>query len=65
MARRTLREFWQKYPDAEQPLKAWFAEASTATWKTPQAIKDSYRHASFVADNRVIFNIAGSRYRMP
>lgn len=64
IARRTLREFWELHPDAEQPLKAWFAEASGATWETPQAIKDQYRHASFVADNRVIFNIGGNKYRL-
>ncbi|MBK9051041.1 MAG: helix-turn-helix domain-containing protein [Chloroflexi bacterium] len=23
IARRVLREFWEKYPDAEQPLRAW------------------------------------------
>ena len=64
IARRTLREFWELHPDAEQPLKAWFAEVSGATWETPQAIKDQYRHASFVADNRVIFNIGGNKYRL-
>lgn len=64
IARRTLREFWELHPDAEQPLKAWFAEVSGATWGTPQAIKDQYRHASFVADNRVIFNIGGNKYRL-
>lgn len=45
-------------------MKAWFAEASGASWETPQAIKDQYRHASFVADNRVIFNIGGNKYRL-
>ena len=64
IARRTLREFWELHPDAEQPLKAWFAEASGAAWETPQAIKDQYRHANFVADNRVIFNIGGNKYRL-
>jgi mRNA interferase HigB len=28
----TLRAFWQKHPDAEQPLKAWFEEATKASW---------------------------------
>ncbi len=64
IARRTLREFWERHADAEQPLKAWFAEATVATWETPQAIKERYRHASFVADRRVIFNIGGNKYRL-
>ena len=45
-------------------MKAWFAEASSASWETPQAIKDQYRNASFVADNRVIFNVGGNKYRL-
>ncbi len=64
IARRTLRDFWEQHPEAEQPLKAWFAEALAAEWDTPQAIKDRYRHASFVGDNRVIFNISGNKYRL-
>ncbi len=64
IARRTLRDFWKKHPDAEQPLKAWFAEAQTAEWKTPQAIKGQYRSASFVGDNRVIFNVGANKYRL-
>lgn len=35
-----------------------------ATWQSPQDIKDVYAHASFVADNHVVFNIAGNRYRL-
>ena len=64
IARRTLREFWERHASAEQPLKAWFAEASRAAWATPQDIKNAYRHASFVGDNRVIFNIGGNHYRL-
>ena len=64
IARRTLREFWKLHPRAEQPLKAWSAEVSKADWDGPQAVKSRYRHASFVADNRVIFNIGGNKFRL-
>jgi mRNA interferase HigB len=64
IARRTLRDYREQHPDAEQPLKAWFAETQAAEWRTPQAIKGQYRHASFVGDNRVIFNIGGNKYRL-
>ena len=45
-------------------MKTWFAEAQAANWRNPQAIKHRYRHASFVGDNRVIFNIGGNKYRL-
>lgn len=65
IAIKVLKDFWQKssYRDAEQPLKAWYAEAIKADWKNPNDIKDQYRHASIVGD-RVIFNIAGNKYRL-
>ncbi len=52
------------HPSAEQPLKAWFSEATAGSWDSPQSIKDRYRHASFVDDNRVVFNIGGNKFRL-
>jgi len=66
-ALRRLREFWEGPPvrsDAEQPLRAWYREAEMADWKTPADIKEKYRSASFVGGNRVVFNIAGNKYRL-
>jgi mRNA interferase HigB len=59
-----LRQFWEKHPDAEVPLRAWYAAASRAQWRTPADIKAAYRHASFLANDRVVFNIKGSDYRL-
>ncbi len=64
IARSTLREFWQKYPDSQQALRAWFDDASRANWKTPSDIKEIYANASIIANNRVVFNIKGNRYRL-
>jgi mRNA interferase HigB len=32
IARRTLREFWARYPRAEGPIRAWVAIAVKARW---------------------------------
>lgn len=64
IARKTLREFWEQRADAEQPLKAWFREAAKADWNGPAAVKAQYRSASVVGDSRVVFNIAGNKYRL-
>ena len=63
-SRKTLVEFWTKHVDAEQSLKSWFSEAEKARWKTPTDIKRLYPSASFLADNRVVFNIKGNTYRL-
>lgn len=64
IARRTLREFGDGAPDAKYALDAWYHEARKADWKTPNDIKEQYRHASIVGNNRVVFNIAGNKYRL-
>ena len=62
--RSTLQDFWRRYPDAEQPLRAWFHEVSMASWRSPAEIRAQYRSADFVAKNRVIFNVRGNNYRL-
>jgi mRNA interferase HigB len=64
IVRSTLRQFWETHPDAEQPLKAWYDEASRAEWNSPTDIKSTYRNASIIANNRVVFNIKGNDYRL-
>lgn len=60
----TLKAFWLRHPDAEQPLKAWVGEARAATWKSPSELKGQFRSASTLPAGRVIFNIAGNRFRL-
>jgi mRNA interferase HigB len=64
ISRRILKEFWEIHPDAEQPLLAWYADVKQAHWRSPSDIKNVYRHASFTANHRVVFNIKGNTYRL-
>jgi mRNA interferase HigB len=64
ISRATLRDFWATHADAEQPLRAWFHEASGAHWSTPTAIKQAYPSADILPDNRIVFNIKGNHYRL-
>ena len=60
----TLRAFWARHPDAEQPLKAWYEEVTSAAWSQPADIKLQYRSASVLKNRRVVFNIKGNDYRL-
>jgi mRNA interferase HigB len=60
----TLRTFWGRHPDAEQPLKAWYEEATKASWAKPADIKEQYRNASILKNRRAVFNIKGNDYRL-
>ena len=61
---KALYTFWKAHPDAEEPLRAWYAIAKRAQWRTPTDIKADYASASFVGNKRVVFNIKGNRYRL-
>jgi mRNA interferase HigB len=63
ISRRTLREFWDQYPDAQEPLNEWFKAASRATWQNIAEVKQMYRHAD-TAGECTIFNIRGNNYRL-
>jgi mRNA interferase HigB len=45
-------------------LRAWYHEAAKAQWSSPHQVKQMYRSASVTGDNRVVFNIAGNKYRL-
>ena len=62
--RATLREFWEVNADAEQPSKSWFHEVKRADWENPHDVKAVYGSASVIGDNRIVFNIAGNKYRL-
>jgi mRNA interferase HigB len=65
IARRTLRQFWEQHRPAEGPLRAWFATTTTAKWQSPNDIKRQFgTNVDFVADNRVIFDLGGNKYRL-
>ena len=64
IAKKILREFWGKHANCEQQLKAWYQEVSKAEWKDTKIIKKEYPTASFLVDNRIVFNIKGNYYRL-
>jgi len=39
-------------------------EVIKASWQKPNDIKEQYRSASLVGDNKVVFNIHGNKYRL-
>jgi mRNA interferase HigB len=39
-------------------------EVKASHWKNPAEIKARYATASFLADNHVVFNLKGNKYRL-
>lgn len=58
-------EFYaSRYTPARESLRAWYAVAVAASWRAPEHVKAEFPKASIIANNRVVFDIAGSKYRL-
>ena len=64
IAKKILREYWEKHSEREQYLKTWYETAKSSNWKNPNEIKQTYVNASILKDNRVVFNIKGNSFRL-
>jgi mRNA interferase HigB len=63
-----LRDFWQRYPDAERPLRQWYKTTMQARWRSLQDTRRAYPHADGVqtenGETLTVFNIGGNKYRL-
>jgi len=67
IAKRTLRQFWERgrhFADAKRALEDWYSQVSQADWGTPADVKVQYGDASILKGSRVVFNICGNKYRL-
>ena len=64
IAKKALREFWERQPAANGPLLAWYREVEHEDWATPADVKAKYGSASIIGSERVVFNIKGNDYRL-
>ena len=64
ITRGTLRDFWERYPDAEQELKYWHEKIRNADYQTANEVIGDNPRADTVGNNRIVFNICRNRYRL-
>ena len=70
IARRTLMQFVETSSGGERrtalgaALNSWFHEVHRARWSNSAELKQSYRTASILSSDRVVFNIKGNAYRL-
>ena len=47
------------------PLRTWHAMVANTTWDGPASVKRQFgASVDFIADNRVIFDIGGNKFRL-
>jgi mRNA interferase HigB len=64
IALKTIKDFWLKHPETEQPLKAWFDEVKKAEWNNPNELVSQFPMTRIVKNDRAIFKIKGNKYRI-
>jgi mRNA interferase HigB len=65
IAKRTLKRFWERHPQAEGPLRSWYAVVERAEWNAPADVKAMFgASVDFLRDNRLVFDIGGNKYRL-
>ena len=64
IAKKILRDYWEKYTASEQQLKTWYKEVIKADWKNPNDIKGEYAKVSILKNGRAVFDICGNKYRL-
>jgi mRNA interferase HigB len=64
IARKTLLDYCKKYPIAASALQEWYHEMVQSNFRNFNELKMVYGTASLVADDRVVFNIVGNKYRL-
>lgn len=64
LGRKLLEDFARDHADVRGAIDAWAVEVEAADWKGPEDIRARYSSASFLPENRVVFNLKGNRYRL-
>jgi mRNA interferase HigB len=59
-----IKDFGAQYPDAEVALRDWYTKAKLCNWNSLSDVKQTYNHADYVGNSRIVFNIKGNQYRL-
>ncbi len=63
ISRKTLRAFWQKYPDSQSSLTRWFKIVQRTDFANFADLRATFPSADRVG-NLIVFNIGGNKYRL-
>ena len=63
ITRSSLRQFWEKHPDAEASLRTWYKATSVAYWSNFVELREVFPSADQVS-KLTVFNISGNKYRL-
>jgi len=59
-----LQQYCLKHPDCRKWIANWISDVGSNKWSNTHDVGVKYSTASFLANNIVIFNVKGNRYRL-
>ena len=63
-----LRDFWNRHPEAEMPLRRWYKIAENGQWASIHEVRKTFPHADLVTTTSgtviTVFNVGGNKYRI-
>lgn len=63
ITRKTLKVFWQKYPDSKTALERWSGIIKKNNFDSFAQLRETFPSADMVG-NLTVFNIGGNKYRL-
>lgn len=63
VSERKLKEFAERFPRAESPLRAWKTAVKSSSWKDPADLKRTFGTADLVGD-KTVFDLGGNKFRL-
>jgi mRNA interferase HigB len=63
ISRKTLRLFWERYPESEVALARWFKIVQQTEFHNFVELRAAFPTADKV-DNWIVFNVGGNKYRL-
>jgi len=64
ISRKRLKEFEERFPDAEVPLGDWYRMVKHKSYANSHEVRRDFGSASFLGGGRTVFNIGGNKYRL-
>lgn len=64
LGKKKLVKFMERHANAALPLRSWVQLVEASDWQSPADVKRSFASASFLSNNRIVFNIGGNNFRL-
>lgn len=64
LSKSSIRRYGDQYPEAVSALNEWYEKTLAADWSSLAAIKRTFNHVDYIANDRYVFNIKGNHYRL-